>query len=97
MTVYIAGAEVDILGARMNEPDDNPDDELTVWFAYRPEAFEEGIPDHHRGVKRAQLGEVRADHGSDEVFDALAALPDERIRGEHPWAKQARGENGGDD
>lgn len=97
MTVYIGSREIDILGAHLDATDGDPDAEQTVWFAYHTEAFEGDTPDHHRGIKRAHIGELQADDGIDEVFDALAALPDERVRGDHPWAKQARGESGGDD
>lgn len=83
MTIYVASSEVDIFGAHFDENEET----MQVWFAYR-----EPSADRHRGVNTAQLVELRADGGKDEVIDALADLPDARIRGDHRWAEQARGD-----
>lgn len=93
MTVYVADSEVDLLGAHFEEHENREEATMKVWFAYK-----DTNKDGHRGVKTAHLTELKADGGVNRIVDEeLGNLPNARIRGNHPWAKRARGKTDGDE
>ncbi|MDS0277366.1 hypothetical protein NDI85_06140 [Halomicroarcula sp. S1AR25-4] len=93
MTVYFGTDEVDVLGAHLEENRENPDEAtMKVWFAYR-----DADHDLNHGVHTASISDFRVKGGLKHLtHDVLSDLPDSRIRGDHPWAKQARGDADGE-
>jgi|AntRauTorcE11898_2_1112593.scaffolds.fasta_scaffold11982_4 hypothetical protein len=96
MAVYCAYEEIDLLGAHLEDRQEHGPDEasMQVWFAYADGTLkDERENSSHRGVHTDHIRVIQADDGLTEILDTLADLPNSRIRGDHPWAREARGED----